>query len=301
MEERDRTTFLGGTDVAAIMGLSRFRDALDVWAEKTGRAEAKRDNSLMEWGRRLEPVVAQAFSERTGLALEKGGFVHHPEKPFLGASPDYLIVGDQPGVLECKTSSNYLLWPKDMSPSGVDPAYLAQLVWYGGMTGMHDQLWIAALINGSDFRIYPVKWDPDYYGLMEELATDFWNDHVLADVPPKGSEASWLSVSSGARSEDIEEGSPEDAALLEEYALLKASESGASDRLKEARARIMERIGLGRGIRAGGYVAYVSGGREVVEYDWKAICLELNAPAEIVEKHAKKKTTALSLRVVEAD
>ncbi len=31
----DRTQFLGGSDVGAILGLSSFRSAVDVWLEKT--------------------------------------------------------------------------------------------------------------------------------------------------------------------------------------------------------------------------------------------------------------------------
>lgn len=37
----NRTKYIGGSDIGAILGLSKFRTPLEVWMEKTGR-ETKR-------------------------------------------------------------------------------------------------------------------------------------------------------------------------------------------------------------------------------------------------------------------
>ncbi|MEJ5169376.1 MAG: YqaJ viral recombinase family protein [Fimbriimonadales bacterium] len=298
MEPADRRSFLGGTDVAAILGLSRFRTPYDVWMEKTGRSTGPRETARMEWGKRLEPAVAQAFSDRTGLPISKGAFAMHRDHPFLGASPDYLIEGERPGVLECKTSGGVLMWPPDMAYSGIDPGYEAQVRWYAGITGRTDQLWVAVLINGCDFRIYPVSWDGEFYLAMVEAAIRFWKDHVEADVPPEGAREEAPIVRS-AREDGIWDGADGDAELLAEYAKLKATEAEVAERIRAVRGRIVERVGGARGIRAGGFVALVSGGRETVDYDWKAVCLELNAPKEVVERHKRLKQTPVSVRVME--
>ena len=33
----DRTKYIGGSDIGAILGLSKFRTPLEVWMEKTGK------------------------------------------------------------------------------------------------------------------------------------------------------------------------------------------------------------------------------------------------------------------------
>ncbi len=33
----NRTDFLGGSDIGAILGVSKYRSAMDVWLEKTGK------------------------------------------------------------------------------------------------------------------------------------------------------------------------------------------------------------------------------------------------------------------------
>ena len=37
----DRTKYLGGSDIGAILGLSKYRTPVDVWLEKTGRVKNK--------------------------------------------------------------------------------------------------------------------------------------------------------------------------------------------------------------------------------------------------------------------
>jgi predicted phage-related endonuclease len=45
---------------------------------------------------------------------------------------------------------------------------------------------VAALIGGTDFRIYPVARDDELIEGLVELAARFWTDHVLGRVPPPG-------------------------------------------------------------------------------------------------------------------
>ena len=74
----DRETFLeirrhgiGGSDVAAILGLSKFRTALDVFNDKTEKAAPQEETEAMHWGTLLEDVVAKEFAARTGLKVQR--------------------------------------------------------------------------------------------------------------------------------------------------------------------------------------------------------------------------------------
>ena len=53
----DRTKTIGGSDVAAILGLSPWRSPLDVWREKTLGEADQRDTPAMQAGVRFEPVI----------------------------------------------------------------------------------------------------------------------------------------------------------------------------------------------------------------------------------------------------
>ena len=58
---RCRRMGVGGSDVAAIMGLSPWRSPIEVWADKTGRAEPEdmSGKPWIEWGNLLEPLVGR--------------------------------------------------------------------------------------------------------------------------------------------------------------------------------------------------------------------------------------------------
>ena len=63
-----RKTGIGGSDIAAILGLSPYRTPVDVWAEKTGRATAQDETLQMRFGRYAEEFVAREYTAKTGNA-----------------------------------------------------------------------------------------------------------------------------------------------------------------------------------------------------------------------------------------
>lgn len=69
---RSRQRGIGGSDVAAIMGVSAYRTALDVYEDKT--REITEDSTPSEaayWGTQLEAVVASEFERRTGMKVQR--------------------------------------------------------------------------------------------------------------------------------------------------------------------------------------------------------------------------------------
>ena len=106
---RDRRTFLGGTDAAAVLGLSRYRTPLQVWAEKTGALDEQNidDKLHVKLGKRLEEVVAELYTEKTGKKVRRvNETLYHPQFPFLAANIDRRVVGEDT-LLECKTTNSF--------------------------------------------------------------------------------------------------------------------------------------------------------------------------------------------------
>ena len=93
----DRRKGIGGSDVAAIMGLNKWKSAYQIWLEKTGQVGlSESDSEPAYWGTVLEEVVAKEFAVRTGKKVRRRNQVfEHPEYPFLRANIDRDVVGEK--------------------------------------------------------------------------------------------------------------------------------------------------------------------------------------------------------------
>ncbi len=63
----DRRKGIGGSDVATILGLNKWKSPYQLWLEKTSQIDLEHTESEPAyWGNVLEEVVAKEFQERTG-------------------------------------------------------------------------------------------------------------------------------------------------------------------------------------------------------------------------------------------
>ena len=190
---------LGGSDLGAILGLSKYRTPVDVFLDKTGRTAGQEETLQMRFGSYAEEFVAQEYTRKTGLAVQRfTTMLHHATAPILG-NVDRLVIpeGQKRAAhqreirtnkgMEAKTASAFAAFnDAEWGPEGTDqvPAsYLVQCATYMALTGC--ELWdLAVLFGNQEVRIYNLKRDMD---LEEELiarASDWWQKHVIADVAP---------------------------------------------------------------------------------------------------------------------
>ena len=124
-----RRTGIGGSDVAAILGLSKYRSPLDVYKDKIGETPDGEQSQAAYWGTKLEDVVAREFQERTGLKvqrvnrqLSREGWMHaNIDRAVVNhaisgtvriqgeakqAETGRLLTTD--AILECKTASSFI-------------------------------------------------------------------------------------------------------------------------------------------------------------------------------------------------
>jgi len=177
-----RRAGIGGSDVAGILGLFRWRTPLDVYLDKTGQSDPTPDNEPMLWGRLLEPLVIAEFSRRHGITVDGlTGVLEHPEHPFMLASLDGWAP-DLKAVVEAKTARTADGWGEPGSDE-IPAYYQTQVAHYMAVTGAQ-MAFIPVLIGASDFRVYQVERDEDFIADLIEAERAFWFDHVLANVPP---------------------------------------------------------------------------------------------------------------------
>ena len=184
----DRTKYIGGSDIGAILGLSRFRSPLEVWMEKTGKEIKQIDSLPLRFGSFAEEFVASEYSRSTGFDLIHDESIHiHPEHPFMSAHIDRFVLenGSTPTrILECKTANPFSSgeWG-EVGSDEVPMNYLCQCIWYMAITNI-DRVDLAVLFGNSDFRIYEIARDIALEKMVIQKATAFWQEHVLKDIAP---------------------------------------------------------------------------------------------------------------------
>lgn len=176
-----RARGLGGSEVAAIVGLSPWVSRFALYHRKVGTIGKQDVNTGMDWGNRLEPVVLDAFAERfPDVQRDVGGTWAHAERTWQIANPDALLNGEP---VDAKTADKNDAWK--WGPDGSDeipPYYRCQLIHYGDVFGKH-RGHIALLLGGNDFRTYMIEWTEDEAAWLRDEAAKFWQD-VLDRNPP---------------------------------------------------------------------------------------------------------------------
>ncbi len=190
----ERRLGLGGSDIAAILGLDPWKSPMQVYAEKVGRGRPvdpdaldEHESEAMRWGNLLEPVVAAEAARRRDLHPVRVPGAVNREHPWMRCNIDRAIFpldqGDlaDPGVLEVKTTDARRgdEWAHDEVPA---PA-LAQTHWAMIVTGWSWGL-VAGLVGGNSLQLVDVKPDPELHDMIRERAEAFWTYHVLGERPP---------------------------------------------------------------------------------------------------------------------
>jgi putative phage-type endonuclease len=195
-----RSRGIGASDAPAIVGLSPYRSALSLYLEKTGEyVPDDEPTEAMEWGIRLEPVVAAAWAEKNGKTLHRyaaydPASVHvHPDIPWMLASLDGFVIADNShldftdtddeqrlAVYEGKTASGWIaaLWDGDEPPAHV----IVQVQWQLAVTGL-DRGEVACLIGGQRFVQYTVHRDDSLIDALIDAGEQFWL-RVMDRNPP---------------------------------------------------------------------------------------------------------------------
>lgn len=231
---------IGGSDAAAIIGLSKWASPYTVWADKTGRLPDKPDTEAMRQGRDLEEYVAQRFSEATGKRVKRcNAILYNPAYPHSHADVDRMIVGENAG-LECKTTST--LDVKQFRGVEFPEKYYAQCVHYMAITGA-DRWYLAVLVLGKEFHVYTLERDESEIRALMDAETAFWEQYVETDTPPAadGAESTTDAIrtiyADSSQSICILFGRE---TLLEEYMALKSQSKALDARIAEIQNTIME-------------------------------------------------------------
>lgn len=297
-----RKSGIGGSDVAAVLGFSPWTSPLDVYLDKTGRAAPQEENDAMYWGTRLEALVADKYTEETGLEVRRVNSVLRSEKfPMMLGNIDRAVCVEKgkmpvvngefrtPKFLECKTArrkdDNWGIAGTDQVPEW----YITQVLHYLGLTKCKSADLAVLFLESRKFEIYKIEADQDLIARMWERLADWWEAHVVKDVPPPPRSMSDLaklfpkSVSAEiVASADIEE-------LVKVYSEISAKAKIAKVELEKAKENIALFMGGNDTLLGvdGKPLATFKSRRDSLKTDWEAIAKELGANEEMISKHTR--------------
>lgn len=186
-----RRTGIGGSDAGAILGLNKYSTPLSVYLAKKDFASFN-GNAATEWGNILEDPVRQKAREELGIEIETvPGMFTSKDNPFMNANFDGLVYieGEKEiagGVVsglgghEIKTSRTGEGFTNDEVPD----SYYAQVQHYMAVTGISFFVLTVFIIDHYSGRHYVIPRNDDFIRNLIEVETEFWNENVLANIPP---------------------------------------------------------------------------------------------------------------------
>lgn len=237
----ERRKGLGGSDASTVVGVNRYSSRYELWLDKTGQLREIEATDRMEAGIRMEAVMRQWFTDRTGIPVRRQGLVRSRTRPWQMVSLDGLT-GDG-GLFESKCTNWRLAdeWADDQVADHAEVQALHGLA----VTG-RSHAWVVALIDGWDFQIRRVDRDEKLIAAITQMEDEFWHRNVLDDQAPD-LEPNALDVLKD-RYRDIElatiAGNPiEMEPAIDTWLAAKAAEKAAENHRRQTEAVLREALG----------------------------------------------------------
>jgi putative phage-type endonuclease len=179
----ERSKYIGSSDAAGVMGLSRWDTVLSLWAKKTGRVEPEDISQELpvKLGNMLEDTVAALFMEEAGKKVHRvNQTIIHPKYAFICANIDRRVVGED-AILECKTASAWKA--KEWKGEEIPQEYIIQCYHQLAVTGAK-VCYIAVLIGNQEFQWKAIYRDEDIIKNIISKEFEFWTTYVTPNVMP---------------------------------------------------------------------------------------------------------------------
>ena len=204
---KKRSEAIGSSDVAAIMGLSKWRTPMDVWLEKTGQLEPEtekaRNAPQLVAGNMFENGVLDWLRTEVPGDMYRNKTLRHTSAPLV-CNIDAMLVppgGDLDDALPVEAKTAGLLWEwgdaveewGDPLTDEIPTQYFVQACAHLAVMPQAELCHVAAFIAGRGFVRYEIPRDSRVNEAIEaivDISINFWERHVKTRTPPTGSLAS---------------------------------------------------------------------------------------------------------------
>lgn len=182
MSHTDRKRYLGGYDIASIIGVNPYATAETVAMIKLGLIEPDNATEAMEMGLLFEDAILDRAEKELGEIDFRGRFIQHPALEYLGGTID----GIASDTLVDAKNLNYFSM-KEWDENGVPEVYIIQLNYYAALLNelgepVHAAK-LAVVFGGQTFKIYDVQLDKELGELLIQRGVEFWNRFIVNGEP----------------------------------------------------------------------------------------------------------------------
>lgn len=189
------TRRIGGSDIAKLLGLSKYGNAADVYL-RIMEGEEDEWTKPMERGAMVEPLLRAHAQRFMGVELEDmaSEYVDSSVHEFARAQVDDVGRWEgQPVVLEYKSQSQWAKgWSRGADGDCIPAGYAAQVAWQLMCTERELALVVVGFGQDTEdggFALHNVthfeaQRDFVFESYCLQVAREFWEQHVLRRVPP---------------------------------------------------------------------------------------------------------------------
>ena len=195
-----RRSYIGSSDIPAILGISKFSNAADIWLSKTQTIEEE-DETIGEGspalvGTYLEEGILQWGMDQIKEVVYEGGVKVAKNQFRVKAGTNHSancdavlsVDGIPTAVFEIKSTGDAEAWGRPMT-SEIPDHVNAQVQWQMYVTDL-DHAWVACLMSnkfgGMTFALYTVGRDQGLIDMIVTLVDVFWVKHVETGEMPEG-------------------------------------------------------------------------------------------------------------------
>ena len=184
-----RRQYITGTDAGTIAGVNKYQTPYQLYMEKKGLVKREPANSAMVWGRRLEPVIRQAYAEESGLEVK--------EIPYMLASTKYpWMAGNLDGAVRLPSNEWAVLEIKNLGPytssteyangdtaGYASPSHVLQCYHYMILVGCRKSV-LCACLSGQKLIHQIIEYDDATANALIELEHDFYYNFLQKNIAP---------------------------------------------------------------------------------------------------------------------
>lgn len=282
----NRSSFIGSSDCSAILGVSPFKTAFQLYQEKTGeyQEEVTSDKQkIFNRGKKFEPLILEMLLEEL---IDRGHDVEEitrnerlrdTEFSFLASESDMVLRLDGEIIsAEAKSVNGFAskLWGETETDDF--PIYYQCQTMHDLMVKNRNKCVVAALVGTDDLRIHWIERDEEIIQAIRTKEVEFW-DRIQRRDPPEPTSAEDIKRLYKFDSGVVMEADDELLQLVGELSNLKTNYKAAEARIEVLSTQIKAHMGEAALLTYNGQkLATWKSSKDSFKTDWKEAFIELS-------------------------
>jgi len=187
---KNRHKFIGGSDVAAILGINKYKTSYEVWEEKKHGIVTFTGNNATEWGKKLEPVIVDHCEKKHEKPIVFRNKKFTSEIKFLAVHPDGIMKTSNFNTLHIDKNDIYIEGKTVSSKAHnhwqneLPLEYYCQVQHGMFCTYLEKAYFIYLILDDRDFKEIEVNRDNDFIEKQNSFLIEWWNRYIIGDEVP---------------------------------------------------------------------------------------------------------------------